>query len=94
MECMPKLDYFAGDPNQEDFDDGMKRSQKIKRNSNQNLCYLWSKDSLEEAKKRVAGDTAREATSDEVKGCARRSPAQGAAKEVAGTRYSAENTAR
>ncbi len=39
-----------------------------KDNSNQNLCYLWSKDFLEAANKRLAGDTAREATSDEVKG--------------------------
>ena len=30
--------------------------------------YRWSKDFLEAGKKRLAGDTAREATSDEVKG--------------------------
>ena len=95
MEWIPTLDYFAGDPNQEYFDDGMKRSQKIKRNSNQNLYYLWSKDFLEAAKKRLVGDTVREATSDEVKGVARGdSQAQGAAKEAAGTCYSAENTER
>src|SRR5260221_9627087 len=35
---------------------------------NQNLYYRWSKDFLEAGKKRRAGDTAREATSDEVKG--------------------------
>ena len=35
---------------------------------NQNLYYRWSKDFLEAGKKRLAGDTAREATSDEVKG--------------------------
>ena len=34
---------------------------------NQNLCYRWSKEFLEAGKKRFAGDTAREATSDEVK---------------------------
>src|SRR5271157_2782007 len=33
----------------------------------QNLYYRWSKEFLEAGKKRVAGDTAREATSDEVK---------------------------
>jgi transposase-like protein len=35
---------------------------------NQNLYYRWSKDFLEAGKKRLAGDSAREATSDEVKG--------------------------
>jgi transposase len=34
---------------------------------NQNLYYRWSKDFLEAGKKRLAGDTAREATSDEVR---------------------------
>ena len=34
---------------------------------NSNLYYRWSKDFLEAGKKRLAGDTAREATSDEVK---------------------------
>ena len=38
-----------------------------KEGINQNLYYRWSKDFLEAGKKR-AGDTAREATSDEVKG--------------------------
>ncbi len=33
----------------------------------QNLYYRWSKDFLEAGKKRLAGDTSREATSDEVK---------------------------
>ena len=33
----------------------------------QNLYYRWSKDFLEAGKKRLAGDTARPATSDEVK---------------------------
>ncbi len=32
-----------------------------------NLYYRWSKDFLEAGKKQLAGDTAREATSDEVK---------------------------
>ena len=31
-----------------------------------NLCYRWSKDFLEAGKKQLAGDTVREATSDEV----------------------------
>ncbi len=35
---------------------------------NSNLYYRWSKEFLEAGKKRLAGDTAREATSDEVKG--------------------------
>ena len=34
---------------------------------NQNLYYRWSKEFLEAGKKRLAGDTAREATSEEVK---------------------------
>jgi transposase len=34
---------------------------------NTNVYYRWSKDFLEAGKKRLAGDTAREATSDEVK---------------------------
>ena len=33
----------------------------------QNLYYRWSRDFLEAGKKRLAGDTARAATSDEVK---------------------------
>jgi transposase len=39
-----------------------------KEGINQNLYYRWSKEFLEAGKKRLAGDTAREATSDEVKG--------------------------
>src|ERR1700738_5461650 len=39
-----------------------------KEGINQNLYYRWSKDFLEAGKKRLAGDTAREATSDEGKG--------------------------
>jgi transposase len=38
-----------------------------KEGINQNLYYRWSKDFLEAGKKRLAGDTAHEATSDEVK---------------------------
>ncbi len=38
---------------------------------NQNLYYRWSKEFLEAGKKRLAGDTAREATSAEVKGLRR-----------------------
>ncbi len=34
---------------------------------NQNLYYRWSKEFLEAGKKRLAGGTAREASSDEVK---------------------------
>ncbi len=34
---------------------------------NENLYYRWSKEFLEAGKRRPAGDTAREATSDEVK---------------------------
>src|SRR5256885_15316465 len=40
-----------------------------KEGINQNLYYRWSKEFLEAGKKRLAGDTAREATSDEVKEC-------------------------
>ncbi len=46
---------------------------------NQNLYYRWSKEFLEAGKKRLAGDTAREATSDEVKTLRREA---GALKEV------------
>src|SRR5580658_7408105 len=38
-----------------------------KEGINQNLYYRWSKDFLETGKKRLAGDTVRAATSDEVK---------------------------
>ncbi len=38
-----------------------------KEGINQNLCYRWAKDFLEAGKRRLAGDTAREATGDEVK---------------------------
>jgi transposase len=34
---------------------------------NSNVYYRWSKEFMEASKKRLAGDTAREATSDEVK---------------------------
>jgi transposase len=34
----------------------------------QNLYYRWSKEFVEAGNKRLAGDTARAATSDEVKG--------------------------
>jgi transposase len=39
-----------------------------KEGINQNLYYRWSKEFLEAGKKRLAGDSAREATSDEFKG--------------------------
>ena len=45
----------------------------------QNLDYRWSKEFLEAGKKRLAGDTAREATSDEVRTLRREA---GALKEV------------
>jgi transposase len=49
-----------------------------KEGINQNLYYRWSKEFLEAGKKRLAGDTAREATSDEVKELKGRGPpAQG-----------------
>ena len=35
---------------------------------NSNLYYRWSKDFLEAGKKRLAGDTVREANTDEVSG--------------------------
>ena len=38
-----------------------------KEGINQNLYYRWSKEFLEAGKKRLAGDTARQATSEEVK---------------------------
>ena len=41
----------------------------------QNLYYRWSKDFLEAGKKRLAGDTARAATSDEVKDLRRKASA-------------------
>ena len=45
----------------------------------QNLYYRWSKEFLEAGKKRLAGDTAREATSDEVKTLRAEARAQGGA---------------
>ena len=53
--------------------DGLRGEDSIaelcrKEGINQNLYYRWSKEFLEAGKKRLAGDTAREATSDEVKG--------------------------
>jgi len=38
-----------------------------RENINTNTYYRWSKEFLEAGKKRLVGDTAREATSDEVK---------------------------
>jgi len=40
-----------------------------------NLYYRWSKEFLEAGKKQLAGDTTREATSDEVKGLRRENAA-------------------
>lgn len=39
-----------------------------KEGINQNLYYRWSKEFLEAGKKRLAGDTSREANTEEVKG--------------------------
>src|ERR1700747_1084053 len=39
-----------------------------KEGINQNLYYRWSKEFLEAGKKRLAGDTGREGSPDEVKG--------------------------
>ena len=38
-----------------------------KEGTNSNVYYRWSKEFLEAGKKRLAGDTVREATTDEVK---------------------------
>ena len=46
----------------------------------QSLYYVWSKEFLEAGRRRLAGDTARAATTDEVKGLRRESTAL---KEVA-----------
>ena len=42
-----------------------------KEGINQNLYYRWSKDFLEAGKKRLSGDTAREANTEEVTGLKR-----------------------
>jgi transposase-like protein len=52
--------------------EGLRREDSIaelcrKEGIAQNLYYRWSKEFLEAGKKRLAGDTTREATSDEVK---------------------------
>ena len=52
--------------------EGLRGEQSIaelcrKDGINQNLYYRWSKEFLEAGKKRLAGDTACEATTDEVK---------------------------
>ena len=59
----------------EDSIDELCRRERI----SQNLYYRWSKEFLEAGKKRLAGDTAREATSDEVRTLRREA---GALKEV------------
>ena len=43
------------------------RSYAARKGIKQNLYYRWPKGFLEAGKKRLAGDTARETTSDEVK---------------------------
>ena len=52
--------------------DGLRGEESIsaicrKEGINPNLYYRWSKDFLEHGKKRLQGDTVREANSDEVK---------------------------
>ena len=52
--------------------EGMRGEQSIaelcrKEGLNPNVYYRWSKDFLEAGKKRLSGDSVREATSDEVK---------------------------
>ena len=51
--------------------EGLRREESIvelcrREQINQNLYYRWSKEFLEAGKKRLAGDTKRETTSDEV----------------------------
>ena len=53
--------------------DGLRGEMSIaelcrREGSNSNLYYRWSKDFLEAGKKRLAGDTVREANTDEVTG--------------------------
>ena len=55
----------------------------------QNLYYRWSKDFLGAGKKRLAGDTARAATSDEVKDLRREASAL---KEVVAEKPSAQKS--
>ena len=45
----------------------LRSTRPIEIGINQNLYYRWSKEFLGAGKKRLAGDTAREATSEEVK---------------------------
>ena len=49
----------------------LRSTRPIEIGINQNLYYRWSKEFLGAGKKRLAGDTAREATSEEVKGLRR-----------------------
>ena len=49
------------------LDNRLLKKRGIRYLTMQNLYYRWSKDFLEAGKKRLAGDTAREATSDEVR---------------------------
>src|ERR1700746_3173477 len=67
-----------------------------KEGINQNLYYRWSKEFLEAGKKRLAGETAREATPDEVKElkAEARLPARpaAAARTVRGPRVRARTT--
>ena len=54
---------------------GQYRRAVSPRGDRANLYYRWSKDFLEAGKKRLAGDTARAATSDEVIGLRREATA-------------------
>lgn len=52
--------------------DGLRREDSIaelgrKEGIAQSLCYIWSKEFKEAGKRRLAGDTARATTTDEVK---------------------------
>ena len=64
--------HFSAEEKIRIFLDGLRGEDSIaelarRRGIAQNLYYRWSKEFLEAGKKRLAGDTAREATSDEVK---------------------------
>ena len=55
--------------------EGLRGEDSCREGIAQNLYYRWSKDFLEAGKKRLAGDTARAATSDEVIGLRREATA-------------------
>ena len=64
--------HFSAEENIRILLEGLRGEDSIaelcrKEGINQNLYYRWSKEFLEAGKKRLAGDTVREATSDEVR---------------------------